>query len=130
MKLNNRKIRWLIQGKFSICIGAPNHQTNALTVQKITFLEQHIHPPHNRIHGVLRIANGAQPQPAKQLRRKWARYERTHNMPLWHMNWKQLTTGGWFLAIMDDVSRFIVAYGVHQQATTENTLDHLHRSIK
>ena len=37
------------------------------------------------------------------------------------MDWKQLTTGEWFLAIMDDASRFI-AYGAYPQATTENTL--------
>jgi putative transposase len=98
------------------------HQTNALTLQKIIFDEKHIHLPHNRIHEVLRMTGRAQPQPAKQARRKWVRYEREHSMTLWHMDWKQLTTGEWFLAIMDDASRFIVAYGAYPQATTENTL--------
>lgn len=105
------------------------HQTNALTLQKIIFQEQHILIPHNRIHEVLRMANRAQPQPAKQTRRKWVRYERTHSMTLWHMAWKQLITGEWFLAIMDDASRFIVAYGVYRQATTENTLTILKQAI-
>ena len=139
VKLNNRKIRWLIQEKLrgrgsgelaliqkvtrrrveQLCqtyrltgtmptlkqAGRPRkprnlkeanlilqaydtHQTNALTLQKIIFQEQHIHLPHNRIHEVLRMTGRAEPQPAKQLRRKWVRYERTHSMTLWHMDWK------------------------------------------
>ena len=50
-------------------------------------------------------------------------------MSLWHMDWKQLSTGEWFLAIMDDASRFIVAYGVFTEATTENTLTVLKQAI-
>jgi hypothetical protein len=38
------------------------------------------------------------------------------------MDWKQLNAGEWFLAIMDDASRFIVGYGVFKEATTVNTL--------
>jgi transposase InsO family protein len=45
------------------------------------------------------------------------------------MNWKQLTTAEWILAIMDDASRFIVAYGAYPQATTENTLTILKQAI-
>jgi putative transposase len=180
VKLNNRKIRWLIQEKLRgrgsgelaliqkvtrrrveqlwqtyrltgtmptlkqagrprkprnlkeanlILQAYDTHQTNALTLQKIIFQEQRIHLPHNRIHEVLRMTGRAQPQPAKQLRRKWVRYERAHSMSLWHMDWKQLSTGEWFLAIMDNASRFIVAYGVHPQATTENTLTILKQAI-
>ena len=121
MKLNDRKIRWLVQeklrGRGSVELaliqkvtrrrveqlwqtyrstgltptlkqpGRPRepcnlkeaslilqaydkHQTNALTLQKIIFQEQHIHLPHNRIHEVLRMTGRAEPQPAKQLRRK------------------------------------------------------------
>jgi hypothetical protein len=29
------------------------------------------------------------------------------------MDWKELSTREWFLAIMDDASRFIVAYGIY-----------------
>jgi hypothetical protein len=48
---------------------------------------------------------------------KEARYEREHSMSLWHMDWKQLLDGRWWIAAMDDASRLIVSYGVFQKAT-------------
>jgi transposase InsO family protein len=45
------------------------------------------------------------------------------------MDWKQLSTGEWFLAIMDDASRYITAYGLFTEATTENTLTVLKQAI-
>jgi len=105
------------------------HSLGAVNLERIINTKLGVHIPHNRIHEVLRMNSKATPQPSKQQRRTWVRYERTHSMSLWHMDWKQLTTGEWFLAIMDDASRFIVAYGVFPQATTENTLTILKQAI-
>jgi putative transposase len=180
VKLNNRKIRWLIQEKLRgrgagelaliqkvtrrrieqlwqnyrktgvmpilrnpgrprssrdlkeatmILAAYDQHRLGAVNLERIINTKLGVHIPHNRIHEVLRMNGKAAPQPSKQRRRRWVRYEREHSMSLWHMDWKQLTTGEWFLAIMDDASRYIVAYGVYRQATTENTLTVLKQAI-
>jgi len=105
------------------------HQLGALNLENIIKTKLGIRIPHNRIHQVLRMNQKATPQPSKQRRRTWVRYERMHSMTLWHMDWKQLSTGEWFLAIMDDASRYIVAYGLYPEATTENTLKVLKDAI-
>jgi putative transposase len=105
------------------------HRLGAVNLERIINTKHGVHIPHNRIHEVLLMNSKATPQPSKQQRRTWVRYERAHSMSLWHMDWKQLSTEEWFLAIMDDASRFIVAYGVYPQATTENTLTILKEAI-
>jgi putative transposase len=50
-------------------------------------------------------------------------------MSLWHMDWKQLSDGCWWIAYMDDASRLIVAYGIFEQATAENTLQVLKQAM-
>jgi len=181
VKLNNRKIRWLIQEKlkgrgsgelaliqkvtrrrveqlwqtYRLTGATPTlkhpgrprrsidlkeatmvlevyqeHRLGAVNLENILKTKHGVHVPHNRIHEVLRMNQKATPQPSKQRRRTWVRYERMHSMSLWHMDWKQLTTGEWFLAIMDDASRFIVAYGVYPEATTQNTLTVLKQAIE
>lgn len=98
------------------------HRLGAVNLENIINVKHGVHIPHNRIHEVLRMNQKATLQLSKQRRRTWVRYERQHSMSLWHMDWKQLSTGEWFLAIMDDASRYIVGYGVFTEATTENTL--------
>jgi putative transposase len=105
------------------------HQLGAVNLENIIKVKLGVHVPHNRIHEVLRVNGKAVAQPNKQRRRSWVRYERQHSMSLWHMDWKQLSTGEWFLAIMDDASRYIVAYGAYPEATTENTLTVLKEAI-
>ena len=180
MKLNNRKIQWIIQEKLRgrgscelaliqkvsrrrveqlwqaymltstiptlkkpgrpsksrdlkevtmILAAHDQHKLGAINLERIINVKHGVHIPHNRIHMVLRMNHKATPQPSKQRRRSWVRYERTHSMSLWHMDWKQLNSGEWFLAIMDDASRFIVAYGVYLEATTMNTLTTLKEAI-
>ena len=70
------------------------------------------------------------PQPSKQRRRKWVRYEREHSMSLWHMDWKQLSDGRWWIAAEDDASRLIMGYGVFHEATAENTIQVLKQAIE
>jgi putative transposase len=180
VKLNNRKIRWLIQEKLRgrgtdelaliqkvtrrrieqlwqayrltglmptlknpgrprrsrdlkeatvILEAYDQHRLGAVNLERIISIKLGVRIPHNRIHEVLRMNSKATPQPSKQRRRTWVRYERAHSMSLWHMDWKQLSTGEWFLAILDDASRYVVGYGVYPQATTENTLTILKQAI-
>ena len=105
------------------------HRLGAVNLENIIKARHGVHVPHNRIYEVLRMNDKATAQLSKQRRRTWVRCERAHSMSLWHMDWKQLSTGEWFLAIMDDASRYITAFGVYPEATTENTLTVLKQAI-
>ena len=62
-------------------------KVNALTLERVLNDAYGIRLSHNRIHIILKEAGRALPQPSKQKRRKWVRYEREHSMSLWHMDW-------------------------------------------
>jgi len=104
-------------------------KVNALTLERILRGVYGLKLPHNRIHMVLKEAGRALPQPSKQRRRKWVRYEREHSMSLWHMDWKQLWDGRWWIAVMDDASRLIMSHGVFMEETADNTLHVLKQAI-
>ena len=104
-------------------------KVNALTLERALKHSHGVNLPHNSIHVILKENGRALPQQSKQRRRKWVRYEREHSMSLWHMDWKQLSDGRWWIAAMDDASRLIVNYGVFQEATTENTIHVLKQAI-
>jgi putative transposase len=104
-------------------------KVNALTLERVLNDAYGVKLPHNRIHMILKEAGRALPQPSKQTRRKWVRYEREHSMSVWHMDWKQLSDGRWWVAAEDDASRLIVGYGVFQEATAEHTIHILKHAI-
>jgi putative transposase len=104
-------------------------KVNALTLEHVLRDTYGVKLPHNRIHMILKEAGRALPQPSKQRRRKWVRYEREHSMSLWHMDWKQLPDSRWWIAAEDDASRLIVGYGVFQEATAEHTIHILKQAI-
>jgi len=104
-------------------------KVNALTLEKVLKRNHGLNVPHNRIHMILKENGRAMPEPRKQTRRKWVRYEREHSMSLWHADWKQLDTGEWWIAYMDDASRLIVGYSVFTDATAKNTILVLEQAI-
>jgi putative transposase len=104
-------------------------KVNALTLERVLRDIYQVELPHNRIHMILKENGRAMPQQSKQKRRRWVRYERDHSMSLWHMDWKQLPDGRWWIAAEDDASRLIVGYGVFQTATAENTIHVLKQAI-
>jgi putative transposase len=97
-------------------------KVNALTLEHVLKRDYGLMIPHNRIHAVLKEAGRALPEPSKQRRRKWVRYEREHSMSLWHTDWKQLDTGEWWIVYLDDASRLVTGYGVFQDPTAENAM--------
>ena len=88
-----------------------------------------IHIPHNAVHKVLRDEELAERNPKKSRRRKWVRYERRYSNSMWHTDYAQLTDGRWFLAYMDDASRFITGYGVFSNATGANAIGVLREAV-
>jgi len=97
-------------------------KVNALTLEHVLKCDYGLMMSHNRIHAVLKEVGRALPEPSKQNRRKWVRYEREHSMSLWHTDWKQLDTGEWWIAYLDDTSRLATGYGVFTEATAENAM--------
>jgi putative transposase len=104
-------------------------KVNALTLEHVLKRDHGLTMPHNRIHVVLKETGRALNQPSKQIRRKWVRYEREHSMSLWHTDWKQLDSGEWWIAYLDDASRLATGYGVFKEATAENTVLVLKQTI-
>jgi len=87
------------------------------------------HIPHNRIHKIMKQEGLAITQPNKSRRRKWIRYERRFSNSLWHIDWS-LFENKWLIAILDDASRFIVGYGLFDNANTENSIAVMQQAIK
>lgn len=87
------------------------------------------HISHNKIHTYLKSMGLAKAEPKKGRRRKWIRYERKHSNSLWHTDWHE-TSIGQLIAYLDDASRYIVAFGIFRNATTENSLKVFYEGLK
>jgi putative transposase len=124
-----RKVTISLQDATLILETYDNLKVNALTLETVLKHNHGLNLPHNSIHAILKENGRALPQPSKQKRRKWVRYEREHSMSLWHMDWKQLWDGRWWIAAEDDASRLIVGYGEFQDPTAENTIQVLKQAI-
>ena len=88
-----------------------------------------LHIPHSIIHKILTDEDLAEQQPRKKGQRKWVRYERRYSNSMWHTDYKLLDDGRWFIAYLDDASRFIVGFGVFKEATGKHALEVLKEAI-
>ena len=88
-----------------------------------------IHIPHMTIHNILAEDDYILRTPKKSRQRKWVRYERKHSNSMWHTDYKQLDDKRWFIAYMDDASRFITGFGVFEHATGYNAIAVLQEAI-
>jgi transposase InsO family protein len=61
--------------------------------------------------------------------KKWIRCERKYSNSLWHTNWTLTQGMGWLIAYLDDASRFIVGYGLFQEATSQHSVEVLKQAI-
>ena len=85
---------------------------------------------HGTIHKILLEEKLAIKEAKKSKRRKWIRYERTYSNSLWHTDYKLLDDGRWFIAYLDDASRFVTAYGMFNEATSQHAIEVLHKAIE
>ena len=106
----------------SVLCAKGRYKHGARKMEKVIERNTGIHMPHNDIHRVLRDEELAERNPKKSRRRKWVRYERRFSNSMWHTDYALLSDGRWFLAYMDDASRFITGYGVFDKATGANAL--------
>jgi len=81
---------------------------------------------HNVIHSVLMKNRMSSAEPNKRIKRKYMKYERRHSMSMWHTDWYEIADprwrGKWLMVYLDDSSRFIVGYGVYDNATADNAI--------
>jgi putative transposase len=86
---------------------------------------------HNRINRILK-ESGLAKQMEKKIRKKaWVRYERDHSLTAVHMDWlEDMERGVWICAVLDDASRMILAYGEFENATADNTVLLLKKSLE
>ena len=106
------------------------HRLGAVRLERILDTTARIHIPHNTIHRIMREKGLAARQPKKSSRRAWVRYERTYSNSMWHTDYKLLDDGRWFIAYQDDASRFIVGYGVFEEATGRHAIEVLAKSME
>ena len=57
------------------------------------------------------------------------RRERRYSNSMWHAGYKLLDDGRWFVAYMDDASRFIAGFGVFGEATGDHALEVLKEAV-
>ena len=78
--------------------------------------------PKGVVHTIQRESGEAVERKRKQGRRKWIRYERKHANIMWHTDYKRLDDGNWFMSYLNDASRFIVWWGLFNEATSEHAV--------
>ena len=113
-----------------ICKAHQDYDVGAVILEHVMDFEYDVHIPHNRIHRVMKSLGLAKDEPRKQGRKKWIRYERKYSNSLWHTDWKLLDEYGWIIAYLDDASRFIIGYGLFNEATSEHAVEVLDEAIK
>ena len=109
------------------------YRVHAVRLSKLLKEKHRLAIPHNRIHAYLKELGHSVEQESKKGRRKWIRYERDYTMELWHTDWCEFRMPDGrtkkLIVFLDDASRFILAYGLFDEATTRNTLKVLKRAI-
>lgn len=102
----------------------------AKIMEKVIDKHYKIHIPHNYIHKLLLNNEMAKEDKEKQKQRTYKLYARQHSNSAWHTDYKWIEDRQkWLIAYIDDHSRFITAYGMFDNATTENALILLKISI-
>jgi len=117
-----RKERSLEQTEIIIKIYAEQH-CGAKNMELLLRKRYNINVPHNYIHKGLMSNEMAKEDKKKQKQRSYRPYAREHSNSAWHTDYKWIECDQcWLIAYIDDHSRFITAYGMFSEATTENAL--------
>ena len=108
------------------------YQISASLLSKMIYNEHRVKINHNKIHEILLKNNMAEKEPKRSRKRKpWIRYERQHSLTAVHMDWLyDEKIGKHIVAVIDDASRMILAYGEFEHATVENTILVLKKALQ
>jgi len=88
--------------------------------------------PHYHIHKIMISLGFAKPNGRKDVRKKnWIRYERRHSLTAVHMDWGyDEKEERWFLPVLDDSSRKLLALVECESATTDASIDAIKEALK
>ena len=107
------------------------YKVSASWLRKIIKHENNININHNKIHEVLLINNMAKIIRKRTRKKDWIRYERDHSLTAVHLDWMyDEKIGKYIIAVIDDASRMILAYGEFEHATAENSIFILKEALK
>ena len=87
---------------------------------------QHTAPDRARI---MKEPGDSAPDKPKSGQRKWVRHERRHSNSMRRADYKLLDDGRRFIAYQDDASRFIVGFGVFEEAAGKHAVEGLKDAI-
>ena len=109
-------------------------RSNALYLEVFISKLYNIKISHRRIHAIM-VSEGMSVEDfRKHTRKKWIRYERDYSNSLWHADWHEIKDSRWkgkqLIAYEDDSSRFIVGYGVFDNASSEKSAGILDESVR
>lgn len=99
-----------------------SQRVGARRLEKVIRQDYQLEIGHNRLHGILLAEGLAKPNPNKQKRRKYIRYEREHSLSAAHLDWHNMKDGRHVIAVLDDSSRKILSGGEFDAESCENTL--------
>jgi len=77
--------------------------------------------PKNKIYQYLKATGRSRPNPRKWKKHKRCRYERKHSLSLVHTDWYDYN-GTQVIGVEDDASRYLLALGEFDNATTKNVI--------
>ena len=108
------------------------YRVSASILRKIIKHENDISINHNKIHEILLKNNMAKIEPNRSRKRKpWIRYEREQSLSAVHIDWMyDEKIGKNIVAVIDDASRMILAYGEFKSASVKNTILVLKEALK
>jgi len=88
--------------------------------------------PHYHIHKILLQLGFAKSNGRRDVRKKkWIRYERRHSLTAVHMDWSyDEKEERWFLPVIDDSSRKLLALVECESATTDASIDAVKETLK
>ena len=105
-------------------------KVNCNTLQELISTKEKMNLSHNQIYKIVKLKGLIHVQKPKKKRNTWVRFERKHSLSLWQTDWTKLENGNWLMAIKDDASRLIVAYGEFSEATSDHSIEVLTLGIK
>ena len=76
----------------------------------------------DNIHKILPESGLAREERTKKKQCTYVKYEREYSNTLWHADYTQLKDKRWLIVFIVDSSRFVVGYGVFDNATAENAI--------
>lgn len=104
----------------------------ASRLTKLIKKDYNVHVPHYTVHKIMLELGFANSNGRKDVRKKnWIRYERKHSLTAVHLDWGyDEKEERWFLPVIDDSSRKLLALIECESATTEASIDAMKEALK